>query len=1175
MSEDRDQTQGNIKYSKKSRRGYKGKYYIEKRLRVIGINANGISPKFPSLDFVIKELNPSIICLQETKLRKTGKLKSENCKKYINFELVRKHSHGGGLATMVKSELEPVWIAEGDDQVELLVVEVRVKELKIRIINAYGPQESDSVERKTLFWARIQSEVISATEAGSAVIIEMDGNLHCGDEIIRGDPNKINNNGKMFQTFIEENPNLFLLNSSEKCDGLITRRRQKNDKLEQAILDFVLVSEELKPYFQQMKIDEERKFALTSFLNGKVKESDHFTMIVDLGMKIKKKRPVREEYFNFKCNEGQTKFMEILNTERTLQDCFDNSDSFEDQSFRWLNSLHKIFQRCFPKVRVTNKVRETETSTLFKERSELIQKIKKDSDNETLKTRLDEVIDKLTEAVSRENYEKIVSNFKHLDQTNGENFSQGIWGIKKKEFPKKSSSLPSAKVDVNGCMVSDPAELQKIYLDTFTHRLRERPPREDFAELYEQQKSLLEKRLIITKGEKSSRWTENDIIEVLSSLKNGKCRDPLGMVNEVFKPPLAGTDLVKSLCEMMNIIKDKCHLPEFLRYKNITAIYKNNGSKTDLNNDRGIFTCTVINSILQKLIYKDNYDTIDENMSDSNVGARKRKNIRNHSWIINGIIRDAASSKSKPVDLAILDYRQCFDAMSVDITTNDMYEVGVTNNHLNLIYEGDKRSKIAVKTPFGLTDRINLNKVVAQGEINSPLKCSVTVDSIASNHAVNLAEHLFHYKDMVPIPPLTMVDDTIGISSCGLDSALSTAHLNSQTNIKKLQFGEGKCHKLHVGKNTNICTKASIDTWSVEKSSEEISTVLELVDKEGERHALETVKSDKYLGDVISQDGKNTLNIQERKRRGLVAVSQINDMLNDLCLGKFHFEAGNILRNSLLLSTLLSNSEAWYDITSKEVKELESVDEALLRKIFSAHSKTPLETLYLESGNVPIRFLLKARRLNFLWYILNEDRGSLIRSFFDAQRENPSERDWIQTVKQDLNDLEITLSMEEISKMSKLEFKELVKEAVRELAFKYLQQLRVSHRKAEDLVYENLNLQNYLLAGSRTQMTIHERQFLFALRTRMVDVKANFKIGQRDIRCRACSQAEESQEHILQCPELQEKEIVTGLIDYKDLFKNNTEKLAHIGRIVGRKLKLLKEKVTMTNVNPSNGSSVT
>ena len=46
-------------------------------------------------------------------------------------------------------------------------------------------------------------------------------------------------------------------------------------------------------------------------------------------------------------------------------------------------------------------------------------------------------------------------------------------------------------------------------------------------------------------------------------------------------------------------------------------------------------------------------------INDSNVGARKRKNIRNHSWIINGVIRDAVTSKSKAVDLAILDYKQC------------------------------------------------------------------------------------------------------------------------------------------------------------------------------------------------------------------------------------------------------------------------------------------------------------------------------------------------------------------------------------------------------------------------------------------------------------------------------------------------------------------------------------
>ena len=144
--------------------------------------------------------------------------------------------------------------------------------------------------------------------------------------------------------------------------------------------------------------------------------------------------------------------------------------------------------------------------------------------------------------------------------------------------------------------------------------------------------------------------------------------------------------------------------------------------------------------------------------------------------------------------------------------------------------------------------------------------------------------------------------------------------------------------------------------------------------------------SDSYLGDIISSDGKNSLNIQERKRRGLVALNQISDMLNDLCLGKYYFEAANLLRNSLLLSTMVSKPESWNNLTNKEISDLESVDEILLRKVFSAHSKTPKETLYLESGNIPIRFILLSRRLNFLHYLQNEGETSLVRKFLQAQK---------------------------------------------------------------------------------------------------------------------------------------------------------------------------------------------
>ena len=88
-----------------------------------------------------------------------------------------------------------------------------------------------------------------------------------------------------------------------------------------------------------------------------------------------------------------------------------------------------------------------------------------------------------------------------------------------------------------------------------------------------------------------------------------------------------------------------------------------------------------------------------------------------------------------------------------------------------------------------------------------------------------------------------MVDDQICVSHCGLDSALATSHLNTQTNLKRLQFGPQKCLKLHVGRKCRICPELSIDTWKLEKTSEEGTSAVELVDVEGQRHIMEEVDS--------------------------------------------------------------------------------------------------------------------------------------------------------------------------------------------------------------------------------------------------------------------------------------------------------------------------------------------
>ena len=91
-----------------------------------------------------------------------------------------------------------------------------------------------------------------------------------------------------------------------------------------------------------------------------------------------------------------------------------------------------------------------------------------------------------------------------------------------------------------------------------------------------------------------------------------------------------------------------------MRKTDIATIYKGKGEKCNLENDRGIFLVTIFRSILMRLIYGDKYNIIDSNMSDSQVGGRKGKNVRNHIWIMNGIICDVLSNKRKtPIDIQI------------------------------------------------------------------------------------------------------------------------------------------------------------------------------------------------------------------------------------------------------------------------------------------------------------------------------------------------------------------------------------------------------------------------------------------------------------------------------------------------------------------------------------------
>ena len=74
------------------------------------------------------------------------------------------------------------------------------------------------------------------------------------------------------------------------------------------------------------------------------------------------------------------------------------------------------------------------------------------------------------------------------------------------------------------------------------------------------------------------------------------------MINEIFKEGCIGQDLRSSLLILFNSIKSEMFVPIFMTLSNITTIYKNKGTRTDMDNDRGIFIISTLKKILDKLI---------------------------------------------------------------------------------------------------------------------------------------------------------------------------------------------------------------------------------------------------------------------------------------------------------------------------------------------------------------------------------------------------------------------------------------------------------------------------------------------------------------------------------------------------------------------------------------------
>ena len=98
--------------------------------------------------------------------------------------------------------------------------------------------------------------------------------------------------------------------------------------------------------------------------------------------------------------------------------------------------------------------------------------------------------------------------------------------------------------------------------------------------------------------------------------------------------------------------------------------------------------------------------------------------------------------------------------------------------------------------------------------------------------------------------------------------------------------------------------------------------------------------------------------------------------------------------------------------------------------------------------------------------------------------------------------------------MSKLSFKSLVKKKVTQYFLLKLEGRKNKNSKSKFLKCEELKMADYI---KNPALTNREKQLLFKLRSRTLDVKQNFPGQYLNSCCTSCGLFEESQGHLLQC----------------------------------------------------------
>ena len=1065
-------------------------------------NIQGITKKKDSLVYIMEELDADVCLLAETM---TCNVKVEGCRC-----ITARKSVGQNVCIILRNDIvnnRLLKLYEPNNVANMIGVRIELMSRNLRIYTAHFKQQSgNSREDIVDQFEEMRKQFQYAHDSKEGMIMAFDANVHVGADNIPGCTDLQDWGGRLLMEIIESE-NLFLLNASEKCVGVVTRLDPRNGK--ESTIDLVICNSYIVGNLKGMHIDEEGKHKLTNY--GKsIKTTDHNTIALQLEIKKCVKTEV-VPYINTR-NEDERQLFKLAMTESDMSLLFsdigcDINNEFSKLNMLWQSSMNRSFKKIVPKRNSKSGITKHVRELMRKEkwvRENVLQ-------NPERGRQISEITNEIRHHIERNRAEKVKDAINLIK--GAKNPSAEIFKIRKKRKRVENVGFPLK--DDQGHLQVSKMGVDEVINKHFRKVFAQNPTPEDMQwKLY---------------------WNEIDEIFDLINLKINDAVNPpdfheakkLFNAINVKKAVLGDmtADLVKLLEDpMVDVIQNfitKClfeeEIPDAVKLERMALLYKNAGELSDVDNFRGIFLRHILLSSLQKWLYGKSSPILDRNGSESAFGGRKGRAV-NEVLLIVRLIQDHFHWTGQPLVLKFLDVKKFFDTMNYKKCLIEAFRSGLKGKYWKMYKIINECKECVPYTPLGDCETIKVDKVFVQGSSDAMLMAWNLVDSINKKED-DVCDPVFIIEG-VSVPRLLFVDDIIEMARSIEDTNLNIVSNETFEKENRINFKPSKCKLMlnNVQDPTDVMLNGIV---------------------------LEVVKHHTYLGTIVSEKGRDE-DLKQRIKDCNGVLNEIVEVCNNSGIGDIRLQFVRMLTELCFKSKFRFGCEVWDTLKRGDTEKVNKMIPNMIKRVLEVPRSTPTTAIQHDFGIVDLSLETEMERILLALKVLEMDDNRIAKRLLEKMlaKDVPG---FCASLKNAMEMFKVNFDMfHEVSDNRKV-----LKDLLIEMQTKILVERMALTSKTDRILLGfsfNGKVKKYLL-----ELPFQEARVVFMYRSRMFPTRTNFpNRWSNSLNCRYC-RCLDTDEHLFRC---------CGFIDivgdcnvssdcfFDELDQMDTDKLSAVAQIL-------------------------